>query len=187
MSCREGVMKVIEDFARGYYGKLDFAHGIGHGQRVVRTARRIMEEEGGDPFLVEAGAWLHQLHDDAEALGEFLPSLDIGDETREKIREIVTSCKPNRIEQGSSLEAKIVFDSDGLEVLGPYGTVRELLCNAVARTKGWDESVHDTRNIQKAFEGKLMTETGRRMARESIKITGKFWDCYDRWREVDVG
>lgn len=180
-------MRRIEDFTQDYYGKLDFAHRIGHGERVVRIAGRIMEEEGGDPFLVEAGAWLHQLHDDVEALDAFLSSLDIGDETREKIREIVTGCKPNRIGHGSSLETKIVFDSDGLEVLSPYGTVRELLCNAVVRDRGWDESVHDTRHVQKDFEGKLMTETGRRMARESIEITRKFWDCYDRWRQLEVG
>jgi uncharacterized protein len=187
MRNRESVMRKIEDFTRDYYGKLDFAHGIGHGERVVRIARRIMEEEGGNPFLVEAGAWLHQLHDDVKALDKFLSSLDIRDEIRERIGEIVTGCKPNRIEHESSLETKIVFDSDGLEVLGPYGTVRELLCNAVVRDKGWDESVHDTRHVQEDFEGKLMTETGRRMARESIEITRKFWDSYDRWRQLEVG
>ena len=180
------IMREIERFARTYYAKLDFAHNIGHGERVVKIARKIMEREGGESFLVEAGAWLHQLHDDIETLEEFLSSLEIDDATRKKIREIVTSCKPNKIRQRSSLEARIVFDSDAMEVLGPYGSVRELLCNVKARNKFWDENVHETREIQKMFEEKLMTKTARELAIESIEITHRFWDCYDRWQRLDL-
>jgi uncharacterized protein len=180
------LMEKIEGFARTYYAKLDFAHNIGHGERVVRIAKNIMGKEGGESFFVEAGAWLHQLHDDIETLEEFLESLEIDGETREKIREIVTTCKPNRIKERSSLEAKIVFDSDGIEVLGPYGSVRELLCNAKARGKVWDENVSETRNVQKMFEEKLMTKTARELAKESMEIMHNFWNCYDRWRQLDL-
>jgi HD superfamily phosphodiesterase len=186
MRQRTSVMEKIEHFAGTYYAKLDFAHNIGHGQRVVEIAKKIMEKEGGDSFLVEAGAWLHQLHDDIGALEEFLSSLEINDEARKKIRGIVTSCKPDRIKQSSSLEAKIVFDSDGIEVVGPYGSVRELLCNAKARNKLWDESVKETKKVQKMFEEKLMTKTAKKLAKESIEITRRFWDCYDRWRRLDL-
>ncbi len=179
------VMGKIENFARAYYAKLDFAHNIGHGERVVKIAKKIMENEGGESFLVEAGAWLHQLHDDIETLEEFLSSLDIDGGTREKLTEIVVSCKANEIKPSSSLEAKIVFDSDGMEVLGPYGCVRELLCNSQARNKAWDENVNETRKVQRMFEEKLMTKTARRWAKESLEITRKFWDCYDRWRRLD--
>jgi uncharacterized protein len=180
------VMEKIEHFARGYYAKLDFAHDIRHGERVVKIAKKIMETEGGKPFLVEAGAWLHQLHDDIETLKEFLSSLDIDDGIRKKLREIVASCKTHKIKQSSSLEAKIVFDSDGMEALGPYGSVRELLCNAQARNKVWDENVNATRQIQRMFEEKLMTKTARKLAEESMEITRKFWDCYDRWERLDL-
>lgn len=180
------VMGKIETFARAYYVKLDFAHNIGHGERVVKIAKKIMEKERGEPFLVEAGAWLHQLHDDLETLEGFLSSLEVDDGTRKKLTEIVVSCKANKIKQSSSLEAKIVFDSDGMEVLGPYGGVRELLCNAQARNKLWDENVNETKKVQRMFEEKLMTETARKLAEGSMEITRKFWDCYDRWRRLDL-
>lgn len=186
MRYNASVMEEIESFARTYYAKLDFAHNIGHGERVVKIAKKIMEKEGGESFLVEAGAWLHQLHDDIETLEEFLSSLEIDDATRKKIREIVTYCKPNKITQRSSLEAKIVFDSDAIEVLGPYGSVRELLCNVKARNKFWNENVNETKKVQKMFEEKLMTKTARKLAKESIEITHKFWDCYDRWQRLDL-
>ncbi len=98
----------------------------------------------------------------------------------------MASCKTHKIKQSSSLEAKIVFDSDGMEVLGPYGSVRELLCNAQARNKVWDENVNATRQIQRMFEEKLMTKTARKLAEESMEITRKFWDCYDRWQRLDL-
>ena len=97
-------MERVEDFARAYYAKLDFAHSIGHGERVVKIARKIMETEGGEAFLVGAAAWLHQVHDDAEASGEFLSSLEIDDEIREKLREIVAHCEPDKIHQGVALQ-----------------------------------------------------------------------------------
>ena len=186
MRYKARVMEKIENFARSYYAKLDFAHNIRHGERVVKIAEKIMEKEGGESFLVEAGAWLHQLHDDIEALKEFLSPLEIDDETRKKIIEIVTCCKPNKIKQRSSLEAKIVFDSDGMEVLGPYGSIRELLCNAKARDRLWDENVNETKKVQRMFEEKLMTKTARSLAKESIEITRKFWECYDRWERLDL-
>ena len=68
MRYNASVMEEIESFARTYYAKLDFAHNIRHGERVVKIAKKIMEKEGGESFLVEAGAWLHQLHDDIETL-----------------------------------------------------------------------------------------------------------------------
>jgi len=186
MRYNASVMEEIESFARIYYETLDFAHNIGHGERVVKIAKKIMEKEGGETFLVEAGAWLHQLHDDIKTREEFLSSLEIDDVTRKKIREIVTSCKPNKIKQRSSLEAKIVFDSDAIEVLGPYGSVRELLCNVKARNKFWNENVNETKKVQKMFEEKLMTKTARKLAKESIEITHRFWDCYDRWQRLDL-
>jgi uncharacterized protein len=185
MRYKARIMEKIENFAREYYAKLDFAHNTGHGERVVKIAKRIMETEGGEPFLVEAGAWLHQLHDDIETLREFLSTLDVDDETRKKLMEIVASCRAHRIKESSSLEAKIVFDSDGMEVLGPYGSVRELLCNAQARNKAWDENVDETKKVQRMFEEKLMTKTAKKLAKESMEITRKFWHCYDRWRRLD--
>jgi HD superfamily phosphodiesterase len=179
-------MEKIELFAKEYYAKLDFAHDIRHGERVVKIAKKIMEIEGGNPFLVEAGAWLHQLHDDIDTLEDFLSSLETDDGTRRELMEIVASCEANRIKQSSSLEAKIVFDSDGMEVLGPYGSVRELLCNAKARNQVWDENVRETKNVQRMFEEKLMTRTGKKLARESMEITREFWDCYDRWERLDL-
>jgi len=60
------------------------------------------------------------------------------------------------------------------------GSVRELLCNAIARNNTWDENVIATRKVQRTFEGKLMKKTARKLARESINNVRRFWDHYDK-------
>jgi uncharacterized protein len=180
-------LREIEAFARRTYAGLDFAHDVGHGERVVWLARRIAAEEGGDPFLVEAGAWLHQLHDDLGRLAEFLATLGLDAERRERLVGIVRGCRPDRIGPGCSLEARIVFDADALEVLGPYGAVRELLCNAKVRGKAWAASVADARAVAERFESRLATAAGRRLAAEGVEATTRFWDLYDRWSALRIG
>ena len=182
----EAAEKTVVDFARKYYRRQDFAHGIEHGKRVVALAERIRSAEGGDRFLVLAGAWLHQLHDDIEVLKRFLENPVFEEKTKERLLEIVQSCKPRVITAESSLEAKIVFDADALEVLGPYGTIREVLCNAAARKKDRDRSVRDARKVQTLCREKLMTKTARKMARGFDKVTNNFWTTYDRWERLEV-
>ncbi len=176
----------IVRFARGYYARLDFAHDVEHGERVVRLAKRIAAEEGGDPFLIEAGAWLHQLHDDLGRLESFLSSLRVEESLRRRLFEIVGDCRPERIGRDSSLEARVVFDADALEVLGPYGSVRELLCNAKARGRSWADSVRDARDVQRRCRARLMTDTARRLAAEPIRVAERFWEVYDEWRELNI-
>lgn len=60
------------------------------------------------------------------------------------------------------------------------GSVRELLCNAIARNNTWDENVIATRKVQRTFEGKLMKKTARKLAKAPINIVREFWDHYDR-------
>ena len=179
-------MAAVVRFARAYYASLDFAHDLLHGERVVSLAKRIAEREGGDAFLVEAGAWLHQLHDEPGELDGFLALLPVTPSVRASLREIVGDCRPERIGPGSSLEARIVFDADALEVLGPWGAVREILCNARVRGKGWKEAVADTRAVQAQFEARLMTETARALAEQALEVARSFWDAYDRWSRLDM-
>ena len=68
------VMEKIIEYSKTFYEKLDFAHNVEHGERVVKNAKLIQEKEGGNAFLVEAGAWLHQFHvsDNLEGVREFI-------------------------------------------------------------------------------------------------------------------
>ncbi len=73
----EKCMNEIIEFSTKFYDSLDFAHNIEHGKRVVKNAKVIAKNEGGNLFLVEAGAWLHQFHDKIDEVNSFIKTLDI--------------------------------------------------------------------------------------------------------------
>ena len=112
-------------------------HGIDHVMRVVRLARQLGSEVGGDPVVVELAAWLHDVgdakfHQGVERSGEFarqiLEDLGAPEETREHVAEIVDNLSFRKGGDGSqlSLEGQIVQDADRIDALGAIGIVRTI-------------------------------------------------------------
>lgn len=168
----------IEALARRFYARLDFAHNESHGERVVTSALLLHAEEGGVRDVVVAGAWLHQFHDNLSELSAELKGLALSDAACRNLEEIVSVCRPHKISLGASLEARIVFDADALDLIGPFGTVRELLCNFHHRKLSWEETVESCQRVQKLFVEKLQTNSARAVARDLISANAKFWDVY---------
>lgn len=179
MTYEKCINKVIQ-FSEKFYNSLDFAHNMEHGKRVVKNAKRIAEKEGGDLFLIEVGAWLHQFHDNISEVNNFIKTLNIEDELKNQLYEIV-KCRPEYINDESLLESKIVYDADAIEVLSTYGMIRELICNAKCRDKEWEKSVEDTIKVQKRFKGKLATKTAKEILEKDLKIIESFWESYKKW------
>lgn len=184
MQNTDKIMGEIIKYAKTFYEKLDFAHNIEHGERVVKNAKLIMEQEGGDPFLVEAGAWLHQfhVHDNLEEVREFINMLDIEEELKDKLYEMIKA-RPGKIDENSPLETKIVCDADNIEVISTYGTIREILCNIKCRNKNWKDTIDDTIKVQERFRDALITETAKKMIEKDLVIIDEFWDSYKKWIE----
>lgn len=131
-------------------------------------------------FWQKRGAWLHQFHDKIDEVNSFIRNLDIDNELKIKLYEIV-KCRPEYIDDKSLLESKIVYDADAIEVLSSYGMIREIICNAKYRNKEWEKSVEDTIRVQKRFKEKVKTETANKMLEEDFKIIEKFWKSYEKW------
>lgn len=176
------VMEKIIEYSKVFYEKLDFAHNIEHGERVVKNAKLIQQKEGGNPFLVKAGAWLHQFHvsDNLEEVRNFIGTLEIEDELKDKLYEIIIS-RPSNIKENSSIEAKIVCDADNIEVISTYGTIRELLCNFKSRNKSYEATIEDTLKVQERFRKTLITRTAREMMERDLAILDEFWTSYRKW------
>lgn len=169
----------IESLSREFYRTLDFAHDVSHGERVVENAKMLAEAENADTPLVTAGAWLHQFHDHLPLLCERLKAIDLDPTLAAHLAEIVEYCRPLKISEGSSIEARIVFDADALDLIGPLGTVRELLCNFSHRQLSWSESVSRCRETQGLFREKISTASGRRQAEIVSPACELFWRTYD--------
>ncbi|WP_146403508.1 HD domain-containing protein [Planctomycetes bacterium CA13] len=112
-------------------------HGVDHVLRVLKTAREIQAQVGGDRFVVELAAWLHDVgdakfHDGVERSAEFareiLRDLDVGNDIIEHVSHIVDnlSFRKGSAAKELSLEGKIVQDADRLDALGAIGIVRTI-------------------------------------------------------------
>jgi uncharacterized protein len=174
-------IKEIKKHCLLFYSSLDFAHGPEHGERVVEFAMGLQKREGGDPFLVEAGAWLHQFHDHPDELSGLLDKIDLNDGQRGQLQEIVRLCRPHLISSKASVEAQVVFDADALDLMGPTGVFREVLCNAVARKQSPQEAIARTREVQELFRTKLQTQTARQIAAGEKDSCLAFWNDFDLW------
>jgi uncharacterized protein len=109
-------------------------HDWWHIHRVRNLALKIAETEGGDLFLIEMAALLHDL-DDWKIIGDpivsrvdfWLQNLQIQPEVAGKIYRITqqVSFKGAGVDTfPSSLEAQIVQDADRLDAIGAIGIAR---------------------------------------------------------------
>jgi uncharacterized protein len=131
-------MPTIEQ-ARAWYTDSDPIHDFDHVLRVYRMAERLAKEEGADLEIVRAAALLHDA-------GETTP----GSEARsshhhqsaefarvvlsaegwptERIQAVQHCIRAHRFrsdgEHPETLEARVIFDADKLDVLGAIGAAR---------------------------------------------------------------
>ncbi|WP_372949731.1 HD domain-containing protein [Mariniphaga sp.] len=109
-------------------------HDWWHIYRVRNLALKISKLEGGDPFLIEMAALLHDLDDwklssdgNFSRTKKWLEALKLPKETIFLLTEIISqvSYKGAGVETiPSSLEAQIVQDADRLDAIGAIGIAR---------------------------------------------------------------
>jgi len=116
----------------------DAAHDRAHILRVVRSARRLAEEEGADLDVVMPAAWLHDCvvieKDDprrgqasrraAEVAVQFLDRIDYPAETHDGIRHAIEAHSYSAGIPSETMEAQVVQDADRLDALGAIGIAR---------------------------------------------------------------
>lgn len=139
-------MPTIET-ARQWYSQYDPVHGFDHVLRVLHMAERLAEAEGADLEIVRAAALLHDAVG-AEPQGEIdrnlhhLASAEFARQILEKegwsearIRAVQHCIRAHRFrssEAPQSIEARVLFDADKLDVLGAYGAARTIAYAAQA-------------------------------------------------------
>jgi uncharacterized protein len=128
--------------ARAYYQGADAVHGFDHILRVVRLAERIGQAEGADLEVLRAAALLHDASGSAPGEGngshradhhhasaDFAAQVLAGEGwPPERIAQVQHCIRAHRFrgdgERPETVEAKILFDCDKLDVLGAIGVAR---------------------------------------------------------------
>ena len=131
-------MPTIEQ-AREWYPAEDPVHGFDHVLRVMRSSEEIGEELGADLEILRAAALLHDAagadprenraeHENSSAMfaRETLANEGWSPDRIEAVVESILSHRYRGKQRPESLEAKILFDSDKLDVVGAFGVARTI-------------------------------------------------------------
>jgi len=198
-----------EEKARAWYPENDPVHGFDHIQRVLRLANEIGKELNADLDILSAAALLHDSArvDPGEDLGTHKHEQDAASFARsflfeegwaeEKIRAVqhcITAHRFRGEQTPETLEAKILFDADKLDVLGAFGAARtigyavqagqpifaepskEFLSSGLTQRgephSAYHEYLFKLQNIHK----NLHTDPAKRMAKQRHQVLVQFFE-----------
>lgn len=131
-------MPTIEQ-AQQWYKTADAVHDFDHVMRVYRMAERLAEAEGADLEIVRAAALLHDAegtkpgaesrtnhhHASAEIASEVLRTEGRDPEFIAAVQHCIRAHRyRDTSEPPQTIEAKVLFDADKLDVLGAIGVAR---------------------------------------------------------------
>jgi uncharacterized protein len=132
------------EHARAWYSNADPVHDFDHVLRVYRMAERLALAEGADLEIVRAAALLHDAQGSApggqavERANHHHSSASFAEQVlseegwpQDRIAGVMHCIRSHRFRDQSeppqSLEAKILFDADKLDVIGAIGAVRTII------------------------------------------------------------
>jgi len=156
------------------------AHSYEHVERVFKIATLIAKREKADLELVQLGALLHDIgrvvaepHNEtgAKLAKEILKDINYPEERREKIARIVLLHPLDFRDRLQTLEEKVVWDADKIDLLGAAG---------IARGFHWCGKQPFQSAVDLAFQvfppiyGRLTTSTARKIAAKRSNITMTF-------------
>ena len=195
--------------AREWYINTDAVHDFSHIERVYRMAQRLAQAEGADLEIVNAAALLHDadgttpgsdVRREHHLRSADFAALILNEEgwSAEKIKAVQHCIRAHRYRDDSeppeSIEAKVLFDADKLDVLGAIGAVRTVVYAALAGTpfytvpspqfletgeeapgelhSAYHEYLFKLRNVEK----RLFTQTARQIARQRGQYLEEFFN-----------
>jgi uncharacterized protein len=202
--------------ARGWYAGADAVHDFEHVLRVYRMAERLALAEGADLEIVRAAALLHDAEGAAPGAGSVREthhhaSADfaarvLADEgwSAERIAAVQHCIRAHRFrdrsEPPATLEAKILFDADKLDVLGAIGVARviafaaldgqpfyfppseQFVSTGVERPGEPHSSYHEHLFKLRKVRERMFTETARAIAAQRLHYLDEYFErLIDEW------
>jgi uncharacterized protein len=162
------------------------AHSYEHVDRVVKIAAFLAEKEGADLELVQVAAILHdvgwvvgQPHNEtgARLAGEILKEIKYSPRKIEKVLKIVLHHPMDFRGKLETLEEKIVWDADKIDLLGAVG---------IARGFHWEGKRSFESAVKLAFRvftpiyDSLNTSTAKQIAEKRQKETMSFLSALEK-------
>ncbi|HKI87643.1 MAG TPA: HD domain-containing protein [Draconibacterium sp.] len=130
---KQQVLKKTEEYIRSVFEEEGSGHDWWHISRVRKLALEIARREGGDLFIIEMAALVHDLddwklnHSGNKKTLHLLKKLGVNQQTAEKILHVTEQVSfkgAGVLNKTTTLEAQIVQDADRLDAIGAIGIAR---------------------------------------------------------------
>lgn len=177
-------MKHIEKFALNYYKKQDYAHNVDHMKTTVKLAEYLAKTENADMDICRLGSLLHQFHD-AKKVKKVLEKIEVDKTVVDEVVHCVECCSTYTIQKAKTLEAKVVFDADFLQCLGPIGTCRGLIWLNDNKTN-FLKLIKKCQEVQYRSFRLIQTETGKSLAKNLHKFDTEFYKIFNKWYRLKL-
>ena len=196
--------------AKAWYPEVDPVHGFDHIERVYRMAEKLALLEGADLEIVHAAALLHDSQGSDPNSGERLSHHEASARFAEIVlREegwhedrihAVQHCirahryRGERENEPQSIEAKVLFDADKLDVLGAIGVARtigyavqagqpiyaepsaQFLANGIKKPGEAHSSYHEYLFKLRKVKDRLFTESAKQIATARDAFLTEFYE-----------
>jgi len=158
---RKSLIKRTEIYVKDKLSGEHTGHDWYHVQRVRRTAMRIQKREGGDAFIVELTALLHDLgdykkHGFSESKGNLvldamMDILEIERDLQKRVLRIVSRSqyKGDETKKPKTLECRIIQDADWLESLGAIGIARTFATGGTIERPIYDPDIKPRKKLSR--------------------------------------
>ncbi len=136
---KKQTLKEIRERVKSNCANDSTGHDWNHINRVRQNAIKIAKTEGGDIFIIELAALLHDVEDwkstnaGSGLVNKLLKDVNIDEESSKKINDIISKISfkgVNHDDKMDTVEGKIVQDADRLDALGATGIIRSVLYGA---------------------------------------------------------
>lgn len=204
-------MRVTVEEARTWYSSADPVHDFDHVLRVYRLAARLAEAEGADLEIVCAAALLHDSCGSAPGgtgnlraehhltsavfAGQVLAEKGWPPDQIQAVQHCIRAHRyRNQEEKPETLEAKVLFDADKLDVLGAVGAARTIAYAALDGQPAYAEpsvqflktgikepdephsSYHEYLFKLRNVKNRMFTATGKNLAEARHAYMVKFYE-----------
>lgn len=195
--------------ARAWYPEKDPVHGFDHIERVTRMAERLAKAEGADLEIVRVAALLHDSQgsdpNSGERLSHHLASALFAEIVLkeegwplERIEAVQHCIRAHRFrgdnEGPQTIEAKVIFDADKLDVLGAIGVGRtigyavqagepiysppsqQFLSSGIKQDGESHSSYHEFLFKLRKVKERLFTESAKKIAEQRHQFLTAFYE-----------
>lgn len=189
----------IKQFAKSYYQKNDQFHQWGHAVLTVKYARMLARQyKKVNLNILDAACYLHDIgrvnkddghpEESAKLAEPFLRKIGLNEEETKAVIHAVEIHAKERIREAETIEAKLLFDSDKIQILSVYGFIRVYSFLIVMRKWDMEKALNFMWDyVQSVHKDYLQTPLAKRILDKEIKQLKKIMVSFKRGIEGRLG